>query len=334
MMLTGMFSAPEPKVDTVSRRLRRLPALVLPLVLATTLAACGDDDGSDNGSGSGDALHGITISGDVGKAPEVTWDGELSVDDTATEVVTEGDGEKVADGDQVVAHIWIGNGTTQEEAFSTYDEKQPQTVQAGNDLSPVFKDAILDRTIGSRVAVTATAADTFGEAGNPQMGIGNKDTVLLVVDLMDKQVVLDGPKGKERPAPSWAPGLVTDGEKVTGLDFSQAPEPDRKLRSATLIQGEGDTVEKGQTITVNYLGQVYGGEKPFDESYSREPASFGIGVGQVVSGWDKTLVGAKVGSRMMLALPPSWGYGKKGNPNAGIKGTDTLYFVVDILAAS
>lgn len=316
----------------MSRRLRRLPAIVLPLLLATTLVGCGDDDGSD--SGSGDALHGITISGDVGKAPEVKWDGELKVDDTAADVVTEGDGDKIADGDQVVAHIWIGNGTTQDEAFSTYDQKQPQIIPAGKDLSPVFQEAVLDRTVGSRVAVTATAAETFGEGGNPQMGIGNKDTVLLVVDLMDKQVVLDGPEGKEQPAPAWAPELVTDGDKVTGLDFSKAPEPDGKLKSATLIQGEGDTVEKGQTITVDYYGAVYGAKKPFDESFSREPASFAIGVGQVVSGWDKTLVGAKVGSRMILALPPVWGYGKQGNPDAGIKGTDTLYFVVDILAAS
>lgn len=329
-----MSSASEPKVDPVSRRLRRLPAIVLPLLLATTLVACGDDDGSDSGSGSTDALHGITITGDVGKEPEVEWDGELKVDKTATEVVTEGDGEKVAEGDQVSAHIWIGNGTTQEKAYSTYDQKQPESVQASNDLSPVFKDAIIDRTIGSRIAVTATAADAFGEAGNAQMGIGNKDTVLLIVDLMDKQVVLDGPEGKEQPAPSWAPGLITEGDKVTGLDFSKAPEPDRKLQSATLIQGEGDVVKKGQTITVNYLGQVYGGKKPFDESYSSAPASFAIGVGQVVSGWDKTLVGAKVGSRMIIALPPAWGYGKDGNPDAGIKGTDTLYFVVDILAAS
>ena len=54
----------------------------------------------------------------------------------------------------------------------------------------------------------------------------------------------------------------------------------------------------------------------------------------MISGWDKTLVGQKVGSRLILAIPPEEGYGKKGQPTAGIKGTDTLYFVVDILGAS
>ncbi len=144
-----------------------------------------------------------------------------------------------------------------------------------------------------------------------------------------------GREGTEQKAPSWAPGLQADGNGgVTGLDFSKAPKPDGKLRSAALIQGKGAAVKAGQSITVNYLGQVYGAAKPFDDSYSRgEPTSFGIGTGGVIPGWDKTLVGATVGSRMILAIPPADGYGKQGNPQAGIKGTDTLYFVVDILAA-
>ena len=40
-----------------------------------------------------------------------------------------------------------------------------------------------------------------------------------------------------------------------------------------------------------------------------------------------------MGSRVLLAVPPELGYGKDGNKDAGIKGTDTLYFVVDMLAA-
>ncbi len=41
-----------------------------------------------------------------------------------------------------------------------------------------------------------------------------------------------------------------------------------------------------------------------------------------------------VGSRVILEIPPADGYGEQGNEQAGIKGTDTLFFVVDILKAS
>ena len=63
-------------------------------------------------------------------------------------------------------------------------------------------------------------------------------------------------------------------------------------------------------------------------------ATVGIGVGQVVKGWDQALVGQTAGSRVVLAIPPALGYGKGGNEQARIKGTDTLYFVVDILGVA
>ncbi len=122
----------------------------------------------------------------------------------------------------------------------------------------------------------------------------------------------------------------------TSLDFTGTPQARASRRSPRpSSRATGATVEKGQSIAVNYLGQVYEGKKPFDESYSKgQPAAFPIGAGGVVPGWDKTLVGVKVGSRVVISRSrPRTGYGEQGNPQAGIKGTDTLYFVVDVLAA-
>ena len=196
-------------------------------------------------------------------------------------------------------------------------------------LSEFFIEGLEGQKVGSRVAVAASAETAFGEAGNAQLGIGNKDTVVAVIDLLT--AVPEGPEGEEQDAPSWAPALQGDEAAPTGLDFAGTPKPGDSLQSAYLIEGEGEEVQKGQTIVVNYLGQVYGGKKPFDESYSAQPTSFQIGVGGVVKGWDQTLVGVPVGSRVIMAIPPELGYGEQGNPQAGIKGTDTLYFVVDVL---
>jgi peptidylprolyl isomerase len=75
--------------------------------------------------------------------------------------------------------------------------------------------------------------------------------------------------------------------------------------------------------------------KTFDNSYDRgAPAAFTLksGPGGVISGWVKGLAGTTVGSRVLLVAPPKDGYGKQGNPDAGIKGTDSLVFVVDLIA--
>ena len=86
-------------------------------------------------------------------------------------------------------------------------------------------------------------------------------------------------------------------------------------------------------VTVNYHGVVWGSDKPFDSSFARHtPASFGIGVGQVIQGWDRTVPGHNVGSRLLISIPPEYGYGSRGIPQAGIGGGDTLVFVVDIIS--
>lgn len=318
----------------MSRRLRRLPTLLLPLVLSgAVLTACGSDGEEDAASASSaQGLDAVTIEGDEGKAPKVTWKSPMSADELETETLAAGDGEKVGDGDQVFTHIWIGNGTTEDKSFSTYDQGKPELVTVNDQLSPIFADALEGQTLGSRVAVTASADKAFGAGGNTQLGIGNMDSVLVIIDLVG--TIDDGPQGTAEKAPAWAPELVEKGEDITAFDFSGAPEPSGRLQSATLVQGDGPVVKKGQTIYVDYLGQVYGGKKPFDDSYSKgTPASFPIGAGQVIPGWDKVLVGVEVGSRVVMSIPPKEGYGEQGNAQAGIKGTDTLYFVVDVLAA-
>ena len=314
----------------MSRTTRRLAlALAAPLLL-TALVACGDDTGDDAASGGG--LDTLTVEGEVGSAPKVTFDGQVEVSEVETETLITGDGEKVEKGDQVLTHLWIGNGYTQEEALNTYKDEKPELITVSDDIGEVFQAAIEGQTIGSRVLVAAPAKDAFGEGGNPALGIGNEDTVIMVVDLASG--VLDEPQGTEKDAPDWAPEIVEKDGVPDKLDFTGTPEPSDRLRIAPLVQGDGATVEKGQTIVVNYLGQVYDGEAPFDSSFARgEPTSFQIGTGAVVKGWDEALVGRAVGSRVLLSIPPDLGYGEEGNKDAGIKGTDTLYFVVDILAA-
>lgn len=321
-----------PKVNPVLRRFR--PAVILACAFALgSLSACGDD--VVTASGGGNTLEGFdafSLSGDLGAPPTIDWKGQMEADEIETEVVVEGEGAELGVGDSVIVNFTVGNGFSQEQTFTTYDEKPSgQLIKVDDQLTGLFKEAITGQTVGSRVAVVASAEEAFGEIGNPDLGIGNQDPVLLVVDLVSG--VLDKPTGAQTDAPAWAPRIVFEKGEPTGFDFSGAPEPTSALQKATLIKGDGATVTKGQSIVVNYLGQVYGGDKPFDESYTKEPFNTGIGIGAVVKGWDEGLVGQTVGSRVLLAIPPKLGYGEAGNEGAGIAGTDTLYFVVDILAA-
>lgn len=315
------------KVKPVSRRLRRLPMLLLPLVMVATLASCGGDDGTSSDGDTASGLAAVTISGDPGTAPKVTWKSQMTATDVEHKTVVEGDGDVVKKGDKVQTQIWIGNGVSEKQTYSTYDTGTPETLTVDDQLSPLFADAMVGAKLGSRVAVTASAAKAFGPTGNPQLQIGNKDTVLVIIDLIE---LYQEPKPTDVPK-SKLPGVVLKKGDPVGLDFKGLPKPkaDGDLLRSVVKEGTGKTVTTAMTVTADYLGAVYGAKKPFDESYSKTPVPFQLT--QVVQGWTYGLNGVKVGSRVLLEIPPGMGYGATAKP--GIPANSTLYFVVDIISA-
>jgi peptidylprolyl isomerase len=128
-------------------------------------------------------------------------------------------------------------------------------------------------------------------------------------------------------------GSYGEKPKVT---VAKDSSPSKELESTVLSEGDGREVKVGDLLVADYLGEIYKSGKVFDNSYDRKaPAAFTLkkGDGGVISGWVDALKGVPVGSRVLLVAPPEAGYGKQGNPQAGIKGSDSLVFVVDLIAA-
>ncbi len=130
---------------------------------------------------------------------------------------------------------------------------------------------------------------------------------------------------------------AADSGVTVSADTQAAPQveipggdPPEGLVVETVVEGDGQTVESGDLLLADYTGLLWDNGEEFDSSWSRgEPAAFGIGVGQVIAGWDQGLVGQAVGSRVLLVIPPDLGYGEDGSP-VGIPCGATLLFVVDI----
>ncbi len=95
-------------------------------------------------------------------------------------------------------------------------------------------------------------------------------------------------------------------------------------------EGAGEGAKVGQTVVVHYTGMFTDG-KVFDSSIPRgQPFPVTLGAGMVIQGWEKGLVGMKVGEKRRLTIPPELGYGAAGAggiipPNA------TLIFDVELL---
>ncbi|MFF9361321.1 FKBP-type peptidyl-prolyl cis-trans isomerase [Streptomyces griseoluteus] len=138
------------------------------------------------------------------------------------------------------------------------------------------------------------------------------------------------PKIVDGPLPAITAGTKF-GEKPT---VAKGPgEPSKDLAVRTVIAGNGRPVAENDFIKANYLGQIWSSGKVFDNSYDRSPLVLQLAQGSIIDGWRYALTGKKIGSRVEIAVPPTWGYGPSGNEQAGIKGTDTLVFVIDLLDA-
>ena len=118
------------------------------------------------------------------------------------------------------------------------------------------------------------------------------------------------------------------------------------FKAETLKDGSGEPIRAGQLIKVHYKGYLAVDsalvnksatdstvEAPYfaNSYYSGEPLEFTIGVGQVIEGWDKGLVGMKVGEVRKLSVPSVMAYGD--NSLEGIPPNSDLMFVVELVHA-
>jgi FKBP-type peptidyl-prolyl cis-trans isomerase len=303
--------------------------LVLPLLAIGVLAGCGGSPAHSAASPT------VTVTGGFGKAPSITIPAKKAASSLRVKTVIRGTGPALTKTDAFVGNyaIYIWSGTSHRLAQSSFTAHP--TLFAGQ-LLPGLEKALVGQKMGSRVLAVIPPKEAFGKSGNPQAGIKGTDTLVFVVDLIKNFAADASASGRQVSSGGGALPKVTTPAGAAPKIKVPSGKPPAKLVTKTLTKGTGPAVTKGQTVVVQYVGAIWKSGKVFDASWTRgQPFGFTIAASpsQVIPGWDKGLVGQHVGSRVMLVIPPADGYGKAGNSQAGIKGTDTLVFVVDILGA-
>lgn len=110
-----------------------------------------------------------------------------------------------------------------------------------------------------------------------------------------------------------------------GLDIVRSPEG---VYYQVLNQGKGSDIKWGDELTVDYKGYTIEG-KVFDSSYKRgEPLTFKVG--NMIDGWNRTLLKMKRGDEAIMIIPSRLAYGSKGLAGI-IEPNSTLVFEIKIL---
>lgn len=315
---------------------RAAAALVVPALLFT--AACGGSDSKDDDAQKSGAV--AKVSGKFGTEPriEVPDDAKASEEVVVSEV-SAGKGAEVKKGD-IVRLDFAGNIEALGSTWSQRpggDAKGPRTQvvqevgQQGQMLPTKVAEALAGHKVGSRVQVEGTAKAIVGDQLNPQAGIKPTDALVWVVDIVNAKKIdkKAESKGPQAASEDGMPVVKAAPQKAATITIPKGEKAPKDLQEQVLIKGDGAEVKAGEGLVVQYTGVKWEDGEKFDSSWDHGGASaFPIGVGGVISGWDKGLVGKHVGDRVLLTIPPAQAYG--ATPSSELA-KNNLVFVVDIL---
>ena len=136
----------------------------------------------------------------------------------------------------------------------------------------------------------------------------------------------------------WVPVVIALASASSACDKVTEPEAVRTERKAAVkdefsstdtVVGTGAEAKDGSAVKVHYTGKLKNGTE-FDSSVGKAPFDVTVGKGQVIKGWDKGLVGMKVGGKRTLIIPSDLGYGEAGSPPK-IPPRATLVFDIELL---
>jgi FKBP-type peptidyl-prolyl cis-trans isomerase len=305
---------------------RRISALLIVPVLLLA-AACGG--GEDRGSDSSSALPAITKGAKFGQKPTVAKGEGAPSDDLQVSTPVKGSGTTVEKGDVITAN-YLGTIYKSGAVFdNSYDQKKPITTQIGTgSVIKGWDKALVGKKEGSRVEMVVPPSLGYGKRAVGS--IPANSTLVFVVDIVGTKDVPDSAKGKAvQPTDANLPkvGANTDG-KAPSIEVPTGKATPKKLVGDYVIEGSGPAVKATDTLLVKYKGVLWSTGKEFDSTYAKDTTAR-LPLSEVVKGFSQGLVGKKVGSRVLLVIPPGLGNGSAAQ--GGIPANSTLVFSVDIL---
>ena len=113
-------------------------------------------------------------------------------------------------------------------------------------------------------------------------------------------------------------------------NFPSAKKSNTGIRYIEIENGRGETINRGDLVSVLYVGRFLSGET-FDQKIDpKDPLTFRVGRTKVVRGWDYILRIMRLGDKWLVIIPPELAYGTKGRPPM-VPSNKTLVFTMQVL---
>jgi len=287
--------------SSVRKRLL-VPVAVCSLFLG--LAACGDDDKKD----SSDA-----------KTPASAYAAPPS--ELVLKVLKPGTGATVKSGDPVTVD-YQGTNWTSGQVFDQSYGRGAATFETDG-VVPGFGAALVGQKVGAQVVVGIPPQFGYGSSGQPSANIAGTDTLVFVIEV----------KGIGLKQCDAKPGKLSNSVDVKGAFGKTATPTFNKGLKATRMErtvvkpGSGAVTKAGDQAQL--LLSIYNGTT--GKKIEASPGTLKVGDPQIPEQFQAGFNCVKPGSRVVTVFPAKDMFGADGNPSSGIKGTDSLVLVTDIV---
>jgi len=245
----------------------------------------------------------IEVLGAIGAQPVLTLSEPIPLEKSSTELLIKGRGQQIKDDSIVALRVTVFSGMTGKLQSTSGDE----SVLVGPLSAKVFGTELYNAVRGATEGSRYLLKQPVEQQGTSTMEIG-------VIDII--------PTSLNSPMTALPPdaGLsVSEDQGQVRLailsDFSG------DFRFYPLITGSGATVAPGQTVLVKYQEFSYSNPPALLKDHWSEPVKLKLD-DKVQQGVARGIVDRKIGSRMLLEVPPAEG-----------SGNQATILVVDILAA-
>jgi FKBP-type peptidyl-prolyl cis-trans isomerase len=233
-----------------------------------------------------------------------------------THTIRSGTGRNAQDGDTLIVD-YIGiraeDGAIFDESYSRGTPLEFPLGRGG--VIQGWDDGLIGTQAGSMVKLDVPAILAYGDEppGGESSGIRPGDALSFIVEV--RAVI--------------APVTAEDAP----LDLQIEPSVGATEVTVTqLTAGEGATVELGDTAVVHLLLVRGDNEVVLFNTWERsDPFQIILEEGQTLPGVFQGLQGARVGSRLAIAMPPADAFGEEGQTSLGLPAGTDLIAIVDVV---
>jgi FKBP-type peptidyl-prolyl cis-trans isomerase 2 len=305
---------------------RKLPALIAVTALLATLTACSTSTAPGSAGctapASGNASSVVSATGKFGEKPKVTIPTPVNTNRTQVSTLLKGDGQILTDGTPALIEYTIYSGTTGKVVSSSSYSDPTTPVTVGATKGGPLIDALECSRVGSRIAVAVKASELDSSTtAKPTRSSG--PAYIAVIDIV--KAYLPKANGALQTGVNNMPAVVTAANGAPGVSIPDIAAP-TKEKVQLVRKGSGATLTKSDTAIVQYTAVDWAAAPTVQGSTWTDGDSavtVALGSSDIPAQIRSALIGQKVGSQVLVVIPPT-----------AASGSSTTYvYVFDVLGA-